>query len=235
VLKVTTPRGPCWRRYNHDGYGQRADGAAFNGSGVGRPWPLLTAERGHYELAAGRDARPYLSAMQRFSVGIGLIPEQIWDQEARPEKLLWPGGATGAAMPLVWAHAEYIKLARSIADQRVVDRVDPVSARYGRRREPRPAPPEVWCTARKVTAMSAGPTLRVVADAPFTLRCTVACGTAPAGSPVETAAAATQLGIWYVDAAPSRPDTRICFQLLFPTEHPLGVGEHTVDVDRRPT
>jgi glucoamylase len=51
VLKVDTPFGPCWRRYNHDGYGQREDGDSFNGWGVGRPWPLLTGERGHYELA----------------------------------------------------------------------------------------------------------------------------------------------------------------------------------------
>ena len=29
VLKVETPCGPCWKRYNHDGYGQRADGTSF--------------------------------------------------------------------------------------------------------------------------------------------------------------------------------------------------------------
>ncbi len=28
VLKVDTPKGPCWKRYNHDGYGQRDDGEA---------------------------------------------------------------------------------------------------------------------------------------------------------------------------------------------------------------
>ena len=58
VLKTHFPAGPCWRRYNHDGYGQRDDGGAFVVWGVGRPWPLLTGERGHYELAAGRDASP---------------------------------------------------------------------------------------------------------------------------------------------------------------------------------
>ena len=55
VLKVETPAGPCWRRYNHDGYGQRHDGGPFLGWGQGRAWPLLTGERAHYELAAGRD------------------------------------------------------------------------------------------------------------------------------------------------------------------------------------
>ena len=54
VLKVDTPSGPCWKRYNHDGYGQRDDGTSFEGWGVGRPWPLLTLERAAYELAAGQ-------------------------------------------------------------------------------------------------------------------------------------------------------------------------------------
>ena len=55
VLKTDFPAGPCWHRYTHDGYGQRDDGGPFLGWGAGRPWPLLTGERGHYELAAGRD------------------------------------------------------------------------------------------------------------------------------------------------------------------------------------
>jgi len=67
VLKVDTPDGPCWRRYNHDGYGQREDGGPFVGCGKGRAWPLLTGERGHYELAAGRAPAPYLQAMEGFA------------------------------------------------------------------------------------------------------------------------------------------------------------------------
>ena len=54
VLKVETQAGPVWHRYNHDGYGQQEDGGPFTSVGVGRAWPLLTGERGHYELAAGR-------------------------------------------------------------------------------------------------------------------------------------------------------------------------------------
>jgi glucoamylase len=79
LLKVETPYGPSWRRYNHDGYGQREDGGSHIGWGIGRPWPLLTGERGHYGIAAGRDSGPYLRALENFSQGIGLIPEQIWD------------------------------------------------------------------------------------------------------------------------------------------------------------
>jgi len=110
VLKFDAPAGPVWRRYNHDGYGQQVDGATYKGWGVGRPWPLLTGERGHYELAAGRDAEPYARAMERFAVGIGLIPEQIRDQASLPQKLLFHGGPTGSALPLLWAHAEYLAL-----------------------------------------------------------------------------------------------------------------------------
>jgi len=55
VLKRDLPQGPCWRRYNHDAYGQKDDGSAYDGTGVGRSWPILTGERGHYEL--GRRTR----------------------------------------------------------------------------------------------------------------------------------------------------------------------------------
>src|SRR6185295_2971472 len=56
LMKVETPFGPGWHRYNGDGYGEHSDGSAFDGSGIGRIWPLLTGERGHYELVAGRPA-----------------------------------------------------------------------------------------------------------------------------------------------------------------------------------
>ena len=48
VLKTDLPQGPCWRRYNHDGYGQKPGGGPYESWGQGRPWPLLTGERGHY-------------------------------------------------------------------------------------------------------------------------------------------------------------------------------------------
>jgi glucoamylase len=92
VLKVETPYGPCWRRYNRDGYGQRDDGTSYDGWGTGRAWPLLTGERGHYEIAAGRDPGPYLRALENFAQGIGLIPEQVWDSPDIPARHLSLGG-----------------------------------------------------------------------------------------------------------------------------------------------
>ena len=53
LLKVETSNGPCWRRYNHDGYGQREDGGPFVGWGQGRAWPLLTGERRTTNLPRG--------------------------------------------------------------------------------------------------------------------------------------------------------------------------------------
>lgn len=128
LLKTETPHGPVWHRYNGDGYGEHGDGRAFDGSGRGRGWPLLGGERGHYELAAGRDPLPYLRAMSAMA-RCGLIPEQVWD--AAPQGSLQPGRATGSAMPLAWAHAEFIKLALSRAAGQPVDRPAAVWARYG--------------------------------------------------------------------------------------------------------
>lgn len=197
VLKMDTPAGPCWHRYNHDGYGQRADGSSYKGWGVGRLWPLLTGERGHYELAAGRDASPYVRAIEQFAVGIGLIPEQVWDQPDIPEKLLRFGGPTGAVLPLVWAHAEYIKLVRSLADKHVFDRIDPVSARYTSRRAPLARPSEIWSHKRPVKRCPAGSTLRVIAAQPFTLQ----WSDSQSPDRRETSATSTRLGVWYVDLA----------------------------------
>jgi glucoamylase len=130
ILKVNTPYGPCWRRYNHDGYGQKHDGGPYEGWGQGRAWPLLTGERAHYELAAGQDTRPLITAIEQFSSEGGMLPEQIWDAPDLPDSGMFLGRPSGSAMPLAWAHAEYIKLLRSIEDGEVFDRVGPVEARY---------------------------------------------------------------------------------------------------------
>jgi glucoamylase len=132
LLKVDLPAGPSWRRYNGDGYGEHADGSAFSGTGIGRAWPLLTGERAHYEIAAGQlDAASGLArTMERLSSAGGLIPEQVWDGEDIPERELYRGKPTGSAMPLVWAHAEYLKLRRSLADGAVFDRPPQTVARY---------------------------------------------------------------------------------------------------------
>jgi len=125
TLKVETPFGPCWKRFTGDVYGESAKGEPFSGDnkGIGRAWPLLTGERAHYELAAGNrgDAIRLMHTMEAFANASGLIPEQVWDALDIPERKLYEGRPTGSAMPLVWAHAEYLKLRRSLRDNRVFD------------------------------------------------------------------------------------------------------------------
>jgi glucoamylase len=163
VLKVETPKGPCWKRYNHDGYGQRADGGPYQGFGEGGAWPLLLGERAHYELAAGHDIGPLIEAYEKFASTGGMMPEQIWDG---PEINGWKkGDATGSAMPLVWAHAEYLKLLRSAYDGAVYDRVPPVEERYAKGHVSSKL--EVFKLRRPVKTIAAGCTLRIIAQQHF--------------------------------------------------------------------
>jgi glucoamylase len=171
VLKVDTPYGPCWRRYNHDGYGQREDGGPYLGWGRGRAWPLLTGERGHYELAAGRSAEPYIRALERFASRTGMLPEQVWDESDRSRLHLYLGRPTGAAMPLAWAHAEYLKLLRSAHDGMVFDRIPAVADRYLDDSK-RYKLLEIWKLNRQPRFVKIGYTLRVQAHEPFRLRWT---------------------------------------------------------------
>ena len=200
VLKVDTPAGPCWKRYNHDGYGQRDDGSAFDQWGVGRPWPLLTLERGTYELAAGRDATSYIRTVEKFTSGIGLIPEQIWDAPDIPEQHMFFGRPTGAAIPLNWAHADFIRLLRSVSDGKVFDIIEPVAARYRNcAQEGRSCKIEVWKMNRQVRSMDGGVLLRVQASSAFRLRWTADEWKTSNDSTSIT----TSLGIEYVDVQTS--------------------------------
>lgn len=167
VLKVETPFGPCWRRYNHDGYGQRHDGGPYVGWGQGRAWPLLGGERAHHELALGKDVRPMIATYEKFSSSGGMLPEQIWDAPDQPSQGMELGRPSGSAMPLAWAHAEYIKLLRSVSDGRVFDRVAAVEERYIRNKPPRNI--EIFKFERPVRQIAAGQSLRFITPTDFRL------------------------------------------------------------------
>jgi glucoamylase len=166
TLKVDTPCGPVWRRYQGDAYGEHADGAPYDGNGVGRGWPLLTGERAHYELAAGRRhaAERLAQAMEAIAGEPGLLPEQVWDSADIPERELSFGHASGSAMPLVWAHAEYLKLCRSLFDGRVFDQPPQTVERYLVQQTT--SDRIVWRFNNKVRVMPAHRTLRVETLAP---------------------------------------------------------------------
>lgn len=211
ILKVETPAGPCWGRYNHDGYGQRADGGPYMGWGKGRAWPLLTGERAHYELAAGRDVKWHIKALEGFASKGGMLPEQIWDEKDRPEWGMYLGHPTGSAMPLMWAHAEYIKLLRSVHGGKVFDFLPAVAERYlkGKGRKDL----EVWKFNRRVRVVTGGKTLRVQAPAPFLLHWTLD----EWKTVKDTEASSTAVGIHYADIhIPKRQKAPARFTFYWP-------------------
>ena len=164
TLKIDTPNGVCWRRYNHDGYGQRKDGGPYEGWGQGRAWPLLTGERAHFELAAGNDISPLVSAIEHFSSIGGMLPEQVWDYTDLPSEGMYFGQSAGSAQPLVWAHAEYIKLLRSAHDGRIFDSISVVEDRYAVAKDKRKFTSliEIFELTRPVDRIVAGLALRIV-------------------------------------------------------------------------
>ncbi len=177
VLKHELPQGPGWRRYNHDGYGQKDDGSAFDGTGVGRCWPILTGERGHYELAAGRDSKPFIRSMEDFANEGGMLTEQLWDGPDLSHKgrthsgesgtHMKPGCPTGAAMPLCWSHAEYVALVRSRHDGVCFDRVDPAFERYVL--NPAQSRYEIWTVRHPLRLAPPGKILRIIVAAEATI------------------------------------------------------------------
>ena len=209
ILQVNTPTGPAWHRYNGDGYGEHEDGSAFDGTGIGRAWPLLTGERAHYELAAGRrrQAEALLKTLEAFANDSGFIPEQIWDQPDIPQRELFFGRPAGSAMPLVWAHAEYLKLRRSLRDGRVFDLPPQTVKRYVTDRTQSAF--TTWRFNQKCRAMQAGLTLRIETLAPAVVH----WGIDGWGQPKDTKTRDTGLGTHVADLPTT--DLPIGTQVLF--------------------
>jgi glucoamylase len=226
VLKVDTPMGPVWRRYNHDGYGQRGNGGPYVGWGQGRAWPLLTGERAHFELAAGRDVKLFIRAIEGFASATGLLPEQVWDEKDKPDAHMFLGRPTGSAMPLMWAHAEYVKLLRSVSDGRVFDLIPEAAERYlGDRKACQLF--EIWKPNRRVRFVKKGYTLRVQATASFRLHWT--------GDEWSTAndtpSLATTLGVDFVDIPiTAKQKTPIKFTFFWPERNSWEGCDYMVDI-----
>ncbi|HUZ96761.1 MAG TPA: glycoside hydrolase family 15 protein, partial [Edaphobacter sp.] len=210
ILKADFPSGPCWHRYNHDGYGQQPGGGPYTSWGQGRVWPLLTGERGHCELAAGRDCSSFLHAMEQFSNATCLLPEQIWDEADIPEAQLRRGGPTGSANPLVWAHSEYVRLLRSCDDGKVFDEISEVAARY--RVGKTGSTVEFWLPKHPIRQASKGHTLRICTPDPFRLRWTVDSWKSWRDSESQ----ATGIGGEYFDILPDDFQSQLDFTFFWP-------------------
>lgn len=156
LIKVDTPSGAAFYRYNHDGYGEMDDGRRWNWdgkyTGKGRLWALLSGERGQYEIAdcglrtadvpsrhrCMSQAAQRLDAMLGFANDGMMVPEQVWDAKVVPTvdpqfvPQLKFGEGTGSATPLAWSMAQFIRLAVNLKAGRNIDTPDIVHKRYVR-------------------------------------------------------------------------------------------------------
>lgn len=143
---------PGWRRYGKDGYGEDIEaGRGYFATGKKRPdargrvWPIFSGERGQYELAKEAAKGPvpaatmnnlrntYVKAMELFANEGYMIPEQVWDGVSSNDTFHYAvGEGTNSATPLAWSHAEYIKLLRSYADQKLWDKNESTATRYSK-------------------------------------------------------------------------------------------------------
>nr|WP_089696549.1 glucodextranase DOMON-like domain-containing protein [Halogranum gelatinilyticum] len=147
TIRVDTPNGPAFYRYNGDGYGEQGQdpndslppGAPWglNGDygGKGRLWPIFTGERAEYELLADTDSGAtapdtMLRAMADFANSGGMIPEQVWDRPEETEFGWEFGEGTGSATPLSWSMAQYVRLAHGIDAGEPVETPAVVRDRY---------------------------------------------------------------------------------------------------------
>jgi len=214
LLRTETATGPVWHRYNRDGYGEHEDGRPFDGTGQGRGWPLLAGERAHYEIARGdlEAARRLLAVLAAQGSPGGLLPEQVWDAPDIPERELYNGRPSGAAMPLVWAHAEYIKGLRSLRDRRVFDMPPQPVERYQEARTGSTL--AIWRFNHKTRFFDPGRTLRVETLAPATVH-----WSADGWSAVhDSGSTDSGLGVHYTDLPTGSlaPGTEVAFTFYWP-------------------
>ena len=166
VIKSQTASGPGWHRYgieangSTDGYGDcyvpdptscSPSGAPWfpTAKGSGHPWPLLDGERAEQDLQTGAagPASSLLQAMQNMTSGLGLVPEQAWEDPAVAASRYGSDPATasigfvngkpaGSASPLIWAQAQYLRLVMDLRSGSLLDQPAITANRYVRSQPP---------------------------------------------------------------------------------------------------
>ncbi|HZD73921.1 MAG TPA: glucodextranase DOMON-like domain-containing protein [Actinomycetota bacterium] len=192
TIRSRTASGPGWHRYNGDGYGDgNADGHPWapTNQGSGHLWPVLDGERAEHHIAVGDQAtaRGLAETMSRFAGGVGLIPEQDWENPdlapspfgTAPEVAsigFTNGQPVGSAAPLTWSAAQFVRLVRDLDARRPLERPAGTVDRYVAHRQ--------GATTLTVTAP---PDRTAVAGSPVTVT-----GTAAPGSTVDVSATNTE-------------------------------------------
>jgi glucoamylase len=216
TLKTCTATGPVWHRYTFDGYGEHSDGKPFDKRGKGRGWPLLTGERAHYEIARGNfeEARNLKAAIEAQTSECGMIPEQIWDAPDIPKRHLFNGHPSGSGMPLVWAHAEYVKLLRSLKEERVWSMPPQTKERYLIKKQT--SPYQIWTPTQQRARVTAGKNLRIDSADAVAVHWTLDGGK----TAHETMTTDSGLGVRWavVPISESKPGARLQFALEAPRQ-----------------
>ncbi|KTG11215.1 glucoamylase [Haloprofundus marisrubri] len=140
TIRVDTPYGPAFYRYNGDGYGEQGgdeEGAPWSieTKGEGRLWPIFTGERAEYELLAGTESGPLapenlLKTMAAFANSGRMLAEQVWDRDQETDYNWEFGEGTGSATPLAWSMAQFVRLAHGIDAGEPVEMPTAVAERY---------------------------------------------------------------------------------------------------------
>jgi glucoamylase len=120
-LGVSMDGGLIDHRYDFDGYGETSSGADYTGSGTANVWPVLTGERGEYDVAAG-DLTGANTALQTMANAASndQISEQVWDGTTGTNGFTF-GKPDDSANPLMWAMAQYVRLAVDISAGKLVE------------------------------------------------------------------------------------------------------------------
>jgi glucoamylase len=91
----------------------------------------------------------------------------VWDAPDIAQRELLFGHPSGSARPLVWAHAEYLKLRRSLRDGKIFDQPPQTYRRYVV--EKQPCTVFIWSFNQKVRNMPRGLRLRLQTLSPATV------------------------------------------------------------------
>jgi glucan 1,4-alpha-glucosidase len=158
-------------------------------TGTGHVWPLLNGERGEQDLQTGdrTGAVGQLATTARLADGVGMIPEQDWEDAGVPASPYGSDPATasigftsgqgaGSAGEITWAEAQYVRLARDLATGTLLDQPSIVRDRYLTHRPPAAAPLTVSAAA------ATAPTVAVTGTAAPEATVVIAATASPAGA-----------------------------------------------------